>query len=75
MGATTTPNKLSKIHAVALAKTYLQVVERGEVPEIVESFRKAVVDIWRSKYEYYKDEEVFRELVKRKLLPAKPQEG
>ena len=56
MGATTTPNKLSKIHAVALAKTYLQVVERGEVPEIVESFRKAVVDIWRSKYEYYKDE-------------------
>jgi len=73
MGATTAPNKLSKIHAVALAKTYLQVVERGEDPEIVESFRKAVVDIWRSKYEYYKNEKVFRELVKRKLLPPNPQ--
>jgi acetolactate synthase small subunit len=72
MGATT-PNRLSKIHAVALAKTYLQVVERGEDPEIVESFRKAVVDIWRSKYEYYKNEKVFRELVKRKLLPPNPQ--
>ena len=72
MGATT-PNRLSKIHAVALAKTYLQVVERGEDPEIVESFRKAVVDIWRSKYEYYKNGKVFRELVKRKLLPPNPQ--
>jgi len=66
------PTWLAKAHARVLAKTYLYAVEMNEDPELVEGLRKAVLDIWRARYKYYKDEDIFRELVKRGLLPADP---
>jgi hypothetical protein len=69
------PTWLAKAHARALARTYLHAVETNEDPETVEDLRKAVLDIWRARYMYYKDEDVFRELVEKGLLPADPDEG
>ena len=68
------PTRLARAHARALAKTYLQAVEMNEDPELIEDLRKAVLDLWRLRYKYYKDEDVFQELVKRGLIPPNPYE-
>ncbi len=68
------PTWLARAHARALAKMYLRAVEMNEDPELIEDLRKAVLDLWRLRYKYYKDEDVFQELVKRGLIPPNPYE-
>jgi len=66
------PSKFDRAAAKALAKVYLYAVEKGEDPEVIEDLRRAVLNIWEIAYEYFKDDEVFQDLVNRNLIPPEP---
>jgi hypothetical protein len=67
------PTPLAKIHGLALADTLLKLIKMGcDDKEVIESFKRTVLEIWERKWMYYKDEPVYQELVKLGVLPPKP---
>jgi hypothetical protein len=67
------PTPLARAHARALAQTLLDLYKMNYPDkEVIESFKRAVLKIWKLRYEYYKDEPEFQELVELGLLPPRP---